>query len=163
VRYCNNSFVGASRRLAASRVPAFCFTLLQAAPISRSCSTDQQIVAALATSRATVEPVRQRFVEEGLEEGLEAALHERARRGATPKLSGKEEAHLVAVAWSQPPLGRARWSLRLLADKAVELGLCGTSAFQPPFHQQSRLAQFPMVFPIDRRCDGGGQPPRLIL
>ena len=81
---------------------------------------DQQIVAALATSLATVERVRQRFVEEG----LESALHERARQGARPKLSGKEEAHLIAVACSQPPTGRARWSLRLLADKAVELGLC---------------------------------------
>ena len=82
--------------------------------------TDQQIAAALATSLATVERVRQRFVEEG----LEVALHERARRGATPKLGGKEEAHLIALACSQPPLGRARWSLRLLADKAVELGWC---------------------------------------
>jgi transposase len=82
--------------------------------------TDQQIAAALSTSLATVERVRQRFVEEG----LESALQERARRGATPKLGGKEEAHLIAVACSQPPLGRARWSLRLLADKAVELGLC---------------------------------------
>ena len=69
---------------------------------------------------ATVERVRQRFVEAG----LESALHERPRPGAAPKLTGQEEAHLIAVACSQPPLGRARWSLRLLADKAVELGLC---------------------------------------
>jgi len=82
--------------------------------------TDKQIVAALATSLATVERVRQRFVEEG----LESALHERTRRGARPKLNGKEEAHLIAVACSQAPRGRARWSLRLLADKAVELALC---------------------------------------
>lgn len=84
--------------------------------------TDQQIVQALSTSVATVERVRQRFVEEG----LEAALTEKPRRGAAPKLSGKEEAHLVALTCSTPPLGRARWSLRLLADKAVELGLCDT-------------------------------------
>jgi transposase len=82
--------------------------------------TDEQIVAALSTSVATVERVRQRFVEEGLDN----ALHERPRHGALPKLSGPEEAHLIAVACSQPPQGRARWSLRLLADKAVELGLC---------------------------------------
>ena len=82
--------------------------------------SDGQIVAALDTSLATVERVRQRFVEEG----LESALKERPRRGSAPKLSAKEEAHLIAVACSQPPLGRARWSLRLLAGKAVELGLC---------------------------------------
>ena len=83
-------------------------------------ATDEQIVAALATSVATVERLRQRFVEEG----LDSALHERPRPGSTPKLSGKEEAHLIAVACSPAPSGRARWSLRLLADKAVELRLC---------------------------------------
>jgi transposase len=82
--------------------------------------SDGQIVAALSTSLATVERVRQRCVEEG----VESALKERPRRGSSPKLNGKEEAHLIAVACSAPPLGRARWSLRLLADKAVELDLC---------------------------------------
>jgi transposase len=81
---------------------------------------DEQIVAALSTSVATVERVRQRCVEEG----VESALKERPRRGSLPKLSGKEEAHLIALACSAPPLGRARWSLRLLADKAVALDLC---------------------------------------
>ena len=81
---------------------------------------DQQIVEALSTSMATVERVRQRFVEEG----LERALKERPRRGISPKFNAKEEAHLIAVVCSQPPHGRSRWSLRLLADKAVELGLC---------------------------------------
>lgn len=82
--------------------------------------SDGQIVRALSTSLATVERVRQRCVEEGLEN----ALKERPRRGAAPKLRGRDEAHLIAVACSQPPLGRARWSLRMLADKAVELGWC---------------------------------------
>lgn len=82
--------------------------------------TDEQIVAALSTSVATVERVRQRFVEEG----LDSALHERPRPGNPPKLSGKAEAHLIAVACSAAPSGRTRWSLRLLADKAVELQLC---------------------------------------
>jgi transposase len=90
--------------------------LLQA---DAGCS-DEQIVRALSTSVATVERVRQRCVEEG----VESALKERSRRGSAPKLSGKEEAHLIALACSAPPLGRARWSLRLLADKAVELGWC---------------------------------------
>lgn len=80
--------------------------------------SDEQIAKALDTSSATAGRVRQRFVEEG----LEAALHERPRRGQRPKLSGRDEAHLVAMACSQAPKGQRRWTLRLLADKAVELG-----------------------------------------
>ncbi len=78
--------------------------------------TDEQIVAALSTGFATVERTRRRFVEEGLE-----CLNERPRRGADRKLTGKQEAHLVAVACSTPPEGHARWTLRLLADKVIEL------------------------------------------
>lgn len=84
--------------------------------------SDEQIAKALHTSSATAGRVRQRFVEEG----LEAALSERPRRGQTPKLSGREEAHLIAVACSDAPAGQARWTLRLLADKAVELGLAAS-------------------------------------
>ena len=78
--------------------------------------TDEQIVASLKTAFATVERTRKRFVEEGL-----GCLNERPRRGQAPKLSGKQEAHLIAIACSTPPEGRARWTLRLLADKVVEL------------------------------------------
>ena len=81
--------------------------------------SDEQVAAMLDTGSATVGRVRQRFVEES----LEGALSERPRRGQTPKLSGRDEAHLVAVACSAAPDGQANWSLRLLADKAVELGL----------------------------------------
>ena len=86
-------------------------------------STDEQIVAALKTGFATVERTRKRFVEEGL-----GCLKERPRRGQARKLTGKQEAHLVAVACSTPPGGRARWTLRLLADKVVELGFATTIA-----------------------------------
>ena len=79
-------------------------------------STDEQIVASLKTAFATVERTRKRFVEEGLE-----CLNERPRRGQARKLTGKQEAHLIAVACSTPPTGHARWTLRLLADKVVEL------------------------------------------
>lgn len=79
-------------------------------------STDEQIVLALKTGFATVERTRTRFVEEGL-----GCLNERARRGQARKLTGKQEAHLVAVACSTPPEGHARWTLSLLADKVVEL------------------------------------------
>jgi transposase len=75
-------------------------------------ATDEQIVAAL----KTVERTRKRFVEAGL-----GCLNERPRRGQARKLTGKQEAHLVAVACSTPPEGHARWTLSLLADKVVEL------------------------------------------
>ena len=78
---------------------------------------DQQIAQALLVGAATVSRVRQRFVEEG----LESALNERPRPGPRRKLDGKQEAHLVAVACSQAPAGHVRWTLRLLADKVVEL------------------------------------------
>jgi len=86
-------------------------------------STDEQIVSALKTGFATVERTRKRFVEESL-----GCLQERPRRGQARKLTGKQEAHLIAVACSAPPGGRARWTLRLLADKVVELGFATTIA-----------------------------------
>jgi putative transposase len=86
-------------------------------------STDEQIVSALKTGFATVERTRKRFVEEGL-----GCLKERPRRGQARKLTGKQEAHIIAVACSAPPGGRARWTLRLLADKVVELGFASTVA-----------------------------------
>ena len=73
-------------------------------------------MAALSTGPATVERTRRRFVEEGLE-----CLNERPRRGAGRKLTGKQEAHLVAIGCSTPPRGHARWTLRLPADKVIEL------------------------------------------
>ena len=66
--------------------------------------SDEQIAAVLDTGSATVGRVRQRFVEEN----LEGALSERPRRGQTPKLSSRDEAHLVAVACSAAPEGQAR-------------------------------------------------------
>ncbi len=70
------------------------------------------------SSDATVKRLRSRF----LDEGLEAALHDKHRGGAPPKLTGEKEAQLFLLACSAPPEGHARWSLRLLADRMVELG-----------------------------------------
>jgi transposase len=80
--------------------------------------TDEQICAALDVSLSTVERVRKRFVEHGME-----AV---ASRPATPRpsrrrLDGELEARLLAVACSPPPAGRAHWTLRLLADQMVVL------------------------------------------
>ena len=55
-------------------------------------------------------------------EGLDAALHDKPRPGAVPKITGDVEAKLITLACSEPPQGRARWTLRLLADTMVELG-----------------------------------------
>ena len=80
--------------------------------------TDDEIAEALDVNRSTVERVRIRCVEEG----FEAALRPRPSRQLRPrKLDGVQEAHLVALACSPSPKGRVRWSLRLLADKLVEL------------------------------------------
>jgi len=79
--------------------------------------TDEDIAAALRIGVSTVERTRRRCVEEG----LEAALRERPRPGARPKLGPKERAFVVALACTRPPEGRRRWTMQLLADRLVEL------------------------------------------
>jgi transposase len=81
--------------------------------------SDSAIASALHIGRATVERTRKRFVEEG----LEAALSERPRPGGVPKLDGKQEAFLVALACTYPPEGRKRWTTQLLADRLVAEGV----------------------------------------
>jgi transposase len=85
--------------------------------LSSSGETDEEIVLALQTSLSTVRRVRIRFAKEG----LTAALEEKPRPGQPVKLSGSDEALLTAIACSEAPEGRSRWTLRLLADKLVEL------------------------------------------
>jgi transposase len=80
--------------------------------------TDEAIHQALDVGISTIERVRRRFVEEG----LEAALNRRpSTRRYERLLDGKAEAHLIALACSPPPEGRKHWSLRLLAEKLVAL------------------------------------------
>ena len=79
---------------------------------------DTKIADALEVSRSTVSRVRERFVREGLEAAL---VHRRPKNTKPKKLDGSQEAHLIALACSQPPKGRKRWSLRLLADRFVSL------------------------------------------
>jgi len=78
---------------------------------------DDDTAAALHASVHTVQRVRRRFVELG----LERALYDRPRPGAAPKLDARGEAQLIALACSDPPPGRTVWTLQLLADKLVEL------------------------------------------
>lgn len=81
--------------------------------------TDERITEALDVSTLTVYRLRQRFVEEGLEGALTQPSS--PKKGCT-KLDGTQEAHLVTMMCEKPPEGRARWTLRLLADQMVELG-----------------------------------------
>lgn len=80
-------------------------------------STDEAIAANVSVGTSTVYRTKRRFVEDG----FEAALTEAHRPGAERKLDAKEEALLVAVACTDPPEGRARWTLSLLADEMVRL------------------------------------------
>ena len=85
--------------------------------------TDEEIATALEVGIATVERTRQRFVEANLE-----ALNERPRPGGQRKLSGKQEAHLIAVACTPAPTGQPHWTLQLLADQVIELGFADSIA-----------------------------------
>lgn len=83
--------------------------------------SDSRIVEALDTSTSTVERTRQRLVEGG----VDAALIRRhsANSARARVFDGMAEAKLIALACSEPPKGRSRWTLRLLEDKVVELGI----------------------------------------
>ncbi|WZP01149.1 IS630 family transposase (plasmid) [Isosphaeraceae bacterium EP7] len=84
--------------------------------------SDQEVASALDLSTRTVERVRQRFVEEGLESAL---MPKPTRRIYARALDGSQEAHLIALACSKAPDGKKRWTLRLLAERVVELGYAG--------------------------------------
>jgi transposase len=98
----------ATRKITRARI------LLKAAAGCR----DEEIVEALGVGRVTVERVRQRFVERGLD-----ALNDGPRPGKKPKLDAKGEARLIAEACSKAPEGREHWTLQLLSDRVVALGL----------------------------------------
>jgi transposase len=74
----------------------------------------------LQVSQQTVFNVKRRY----LEGGLQAALYDQPRSGRPVEIDGSQRAKITALACSTPPPGRARWTLRLLADKGVELGYC---------------------------------------
>ena len=82
----------------------------------------QDIADTMLTSIGTVSNIKRRYLKSGLEHGL----YDRPRPGAKPKIDGEVEAHLIALVCSDPPEGQLRWTLRLLADKLVELELVET-------------------------------------
>ena len=81
--------------------------------------TDERIAEAFEVSTATVARERRRYCEDGLEVALMPKKPGKPRRRV---LDGRAEAHLIALSCSEPPEGRERWSMRLLADRMVELG-----------------------------------------
>jgi hypothetical protein len=81
---------------------------------------DREIAPMLETSTATVQRVRERFFRQGLDAALERSAPDRIYERS---FDGRAEARLIALACSKAPQGRERWSMRLLADKAVELGI----------------------------------------
>jgi transposase len=109
--------------------------------------TDGEIATALAVSVATVERTRQGFVEANLE-----ALNERPRPGGQCKLSGKQEAPLIAVACTPAPNGHARWTLQLLAEQVVALGFVESIA-------RETVRQVLKKTPLSRGCTSSGACP----
>ncbi len=109
---------GAARRLLHARV------LLLADTSPGTTRTDDDIVAAVATGPRTIARVRQRFVTEG----FAAALDHRPQppRPDKIKIKGDVEQQLIRLACSDPPEGRCHWTLSLLADELVALGLVGS-------------------------------------
>ena len=88
---------------------------------------DEEVTEAVEVSQPTVCRVRKQY----FQEGLEAAINRRPpNREYHRKLDGKQEARLVALACSEPPEGQARWSLRLLADRMVELEVVDDLSYQ---------------------------------
>ena len=89
---------------------------------------DGEVAEMFRCHRNTVANVRQRFVEHGLDAALE-----RKKRATPPVeklLDGRQEARLIALSCSSPPEGRARWTLRLLADELVALGVVDTISYE---------------------------------
>ncbi len=81
--------------------------------------TAPEIVENLPVSRQTVYNIRRRFTQGG----LDSALYEKPRPGARRKFQIEQEAYVIALACTEPPEGRERWTLRLLTNKIVELGI----------------------------------------
>jgi transposase len=89
--------------------------------------TDERIAEAFEISTATVARERRRYCEDGLEVALMPKKPGRPRRRV---LDGRAEAHLLALACSEAPEGRERWSMRLLADRMVELGYADSVSYE---------------------------------
>jgi transposase len=126
--------------------------------------TDQEIAAALGIGTRTVERVRQRFVEEG----LESALAPRPRPRGASKIDPRVQAQILAIAKSDPPSGRKRWTLRLITERLVALGRGAVSS--EAVRQVLKKLRHPLVgedlvHPSQggcRVCSPDGRPPGVV-
>lgn len=123
--------------------------------------TDAAIVKALEVGIRTVERLRQCLVEEGLETALSGRPQ---RRYKSPTLDRQQDAYLIALACRAPPAGRNRWTLRLLADRMVELEYVDTVSYETVWQvlkkRSQTLAKRSVRHPAGsqcrlRLCDGG--------
>jgi hypothetical protein len=114
---------------------------------------DEEIAEAYNVSVRKIERTRQRFVEEGFEASLNRKPVDRSHRR---KIKGEEEAHLIALRCSSPPEGQARWTIRLLADKMVELqyvdSICPETVRQALKKRNEALAEKGMVHSTGKEC-----------
>ena len=92
--------------------------------------TDEQISEIFDVSLSTIHRLRLKFVTEGLNQAIE----DKPRSGRPKSFSGKDAAHVTALACSTPPEGYAKWSMRLLADKLVELDYVDSISHQTVFN-----------------------------
>ena len=95
----------------------------------------KEIASALMCSLPTITNIRKKFVAGGLEN----ALYDKVRPGATPKITGEIEAQLMLLACSAPPEGRVRWTLQLLADRLVELKLVDSISDVAVMHRLKKM------------------------
>ena len=100
-----------------ARVIARARTLLLLDRSQGQARTIKQVLEAAMVSQGTIYNLKKRY----FSGGLDRALYEKPRPGAKPKIDGEVEAHLIALACSDPPEGYDRWTLRLLADRLVSL------------------------------------------
>src|SRR5262245_49484652 len=105
--------------LSKGQLSARCFRRATALLELHRGKTLDQVATTLAVHRVTIANWRDTYNDVGLQ-----CLHDKPRQGRPIKIDGRSRAQITALACSSPPLGRARWTLRLLADKAVELGYC---------------------------------------
>ena len=125
-RSCLQALIAKGKAAAQKRLHAQILLKADAGPHGEGWK-DEQIMEAFDVARRTVERVRQRLVEQG----MEAALTRKTQQNRIPrKLDGVAEAQLIVVACSKPPEGRQRWTLKLLADRLVELDVVDSVSYE---------------------------------
>jgi transposase len=107
-----------NRSIRRGKAPARSLTRARILLMADEGYTNKEIAEVLKTTRPTVNRIRKRYCQEG----LDSAINEKPRSGAPPKIDGTVEAQVTLLACSEPPEGRSTWTMQLLADKAVELG-----------------------------------------